>query len=305
MLYKDYYLLEETENRFNLSISDIRYLVEQEKLCLGVYVDRQEFVIGGWVERKFTGYGWVSYAGPVTLSRSDSLSILDKGRGSISIVYLPNRSRSVELHADYPFDLACPNNYVERWKPTPLKDIKWSRIPAKVWAQETIPLVRSLSEIFSGFATDEKKKAEYLESMGSQLRNTPKKILSPDMIGCKSEKLCVLHEDLHALGLIDSKSFVKSDLNSGPSVTTPKNRKRTQNRLHTLIENLVGLQPKKTPAQLWNYLKDFWETNDELDPESILCEVSDDVMIWVNSSGVEKTCKFKTFQNLVGKIRKK
>lgn len=80
MIEKEYYRIEELEKRFDISFSDLQYLVENEQIDVAFLLSEpRRFIIGGWrKDQGFIGYSKVIYQGLVKVHQIEQLNVLSK-----------------------------------------------------------------------------------------------------------------------------------------------------------------------------------------------------------------------------------
>ena len=99
MLDKTYYKISELEKRFDLTLEDIQFLVENKKLKFCFFSTKDNYLIGNYVDAGFIGIGTVTYEGLIGLNRSDALAILRNEEVKISTFALlvSLRQHSVDI----------------------------------------------------------------------------------------------------------------------------------------------------------------------------------------------------------------
>lgn len=79
MLVKEYYRISELKERFNVSVEDIKYLVENSKIELVFYVETHKYIFGGWLKDKgFVGFGTLNYRGLVKVTEQEQQELVLK-----------------------------------------------------------------------------------------------------------------------------------------------------------------------------------------------------------------------------------
>ena len=129
MIQKEYYRFDELEKRFDLSFSDLLYLVENSKIDLAFHIEQNQFVIGGWLKDKgFVGYATIFYRGLVKVSHSEQLSLLSKNKVNCKTFSLINKENIINHNLDYPFETQPPHSFLFDWRPKVTSDIEWDFI---------------------------------------------------------------------------------------------------------------------------------------------------------------------------------
>lgn len=129
---KEYYRLEELKD-IGIPEGEIRFLIEQSNLQPVFYLPLAKYVLGGFIQGKFNGFAIANYKGLVSIPTAKLDELLKIGKVKTVHVSLIQRENISVISYDYPFDVACPNNFIEGWKKADLKTFKLPVIPAQIY----------------------------------------------------------------------------------------------------------------------------------------------------------------------------
>ncbi|WP_157610989.1 hypothetical protein [Arsukibacterium perlucidum] len=137
MIEKEYYRLDELAH-LGVTEGTIRYFIEQDKLTPAFFVPSKWYVIGGYIKGMFNGFAIAKYQGLVSFPKSQNNELLAKGKVWSNSVSLLWREKIIIDSSDYPFNIPCPNSYIEAWQKRSLEELHWDRVPAKFYPQVRI-----------------------------------------------------------------------------------------------------------------------------------------------------------------------
>lgn len=284
MLQQKYYRLAELERSFGLSLENLRYLVENDQLHLIFKKPSEKYLIGLLnKQQKFIGFGSANYSGYFSLSKIDQLELIKKGKVRSNRMWLLQHSEIRRLEADYPYRLPSPNLYIQKWIKKDSIEVS-DQIWAMPYLNETEGLARGFLTMLADFGENP------IEKDNDSLDKFPENTLIPNSMILSHDDICVTRIALKKLGLIEDDK--------------PKNAK-TENAFKRLVHNLIKRHPQKGAAALWNHLYDNHETDESLDPESILDEVGRDELSWVQGKDSARTVTKKRFRNMVSEEKNK
>jgi hypothetical protein len=290
VIKKDYYRIDELEPRFGILEADLQYWLDNEKIDFVIPQPLQNYVIGGRLKvGGFVGYGTVQYKGLIGIPRDRAKLILEKGKASIDGCLLIEQGKITYLDDLYRFSVPIPNDFVKSWQPKPLSEIHWGKVSAKRYPSVTKNSQQFLKEAFESLVNKDNKSAV-------ELYKEVNNILSSPYLEIKKEVLCVTHTQLVKLSLVEDENPIKPI-----SIEIA----RRDNAFRTLVKNLIKLHPTKGGTALWDFLKENHESDESLDPESILDEVGRDELTWIDARKIERTITKKTFRNMVSDEKKK
>ena len=206
MIEKEYYRFDELKHRFSMSTSDVRYIVESLKVELVFYLERNKFIIGGWIKDKgFSGFCSVSYRGLAKISQDEQLKIVADKKVIVKNFRLLNKEMISAPNIEYPFESELPNQFLHSWEPRPLNKISWRTVPAKLFPKEQEhsyrTLKKGLDEVVSAFTGKEQVDSEKTSALLDRL---PKKEFYSAGITLSMNDICLLHSDLVLLNIIQS-----------------------------------------------------------------------------------------------------
>jgi hypothetical protein len=311
MIEKEYYRLDELEKRFDLSFSDVLYLVENSKLDLAFRLTDNKFIIGGWAKgNRFIGYASVKYSGFASITQKDQVTLLSKHKANCKYFWLLNKDKIVSTNYDYPFESKTPNAFLHTWQPKQPSDISWDRIPAKLFPKEQEHIAHTLKNAMSSIKTlsnKQSKPSEYEKEFDAKI---PKLQLYSEGINFELVDVCILHSELVKAGIAESK--MKSPTEITPSLTplTVPNQipKTRSDDFYDLLIRLVGAEPELTAKGYWRNLERELDDLQEyrvFDKHNLLVEISATHINWKDRSGKpKKPMSFSSFSNRLTKVRK-
>lgn len=296
MIEKEYYRLDELEKRLNLSFSDLRYLVENKKVELAFRLDKNKFIIGGWLEGKgFVGYGSIYYSGFVKVNKDKQLELLQQHKIKCKYFRLVNKTQIIEQNNDYPFKTPTPHTFLYGWKPTPIQAIDWTEIPAKLFPQEREHTLLALGNTFY----------DVMKSINNKL---PEKNQSE---AAKTLKAKIPKVEFYSEGIefcLNDVCLIASEINT--AIGTPSEKSTTQGStnyhrpIDILILKMLEQFPNDKPSHTWERLKD--DLNQEprkFDTDEIIDEIGEEILYWFDTQAEVKQMKKKSFYNLIKKLK--
>jgi hypothetical protein len=322
MIFKDYYRLEELESKFSISKNDVLYLVEQNKIRLAFYRQAVNYLIGGWLNDGFIGYGAVNYEGMVTVQQDVGLKMFAKGKVDTINFQLCERDNIHYLTGKYPFSIPLPNDFLCKWSAKSLEDIKWERIPARVYPSESESLLWMFADTMKNFAamkSQGEKTEDANDFMEQNLAKHPKKVLGGTSVKLNITDACVLRSDLEALGAISiDKSVPHHNVlqNSLPSsallvdvAQAPRRRTEFDNDFDELLSEILqtnkGIKQKEIMRILTEEARSEEDTR-KYDTRNILLDEVEGKIVWQDfgSTKQEKHYSSKTIANRITGVRK-
>jgi hypothetical protein len=324
MIFKDYYRLEELESKFSISKNDVLYLVEQNKIRLAFYRKAVNYLIGGWLNDGFIGYGAVNYEGMVTVQRDVGLKMFAKGKVDTINFQLCERDNINYLTGKYPFSIPLPNDFLCKWSAKSLEDIKWERIPARIYPSEGPSGMWMIADTLKTFVAikSQGEKTEEINALTEQhYGQYPKKVLRGQSVTLNITDACVLRSDLDALGLmsIDPSTSRQNVLqNSLPSsallvdVIQPSEPERLtefDNDFDELLSKIMqanrGIKQKEIMRILTEEARSEEDTR-KYDTRNILLDEVEGKIVWQDfgSTKQEKLYRSKTIANRLTEVRK-
>ena len=310
MIEKEYYRLDELEKRFNLSFSDVLYLVENSKLELIFRLDKKEYIIGGWQEEKgFVGFAKASYQGFVRISKNNQVALLSEKEVNCEQFWLTEKEKIQNWITEYPFQLAFPNTFLYMWQPKELHEIEWQSIPAKLLPIEKEyvyrTLINGMDKAFKMIIPSYEKPEKNVKELDE---NLPKVQLDSQFIDLKLADACLLHNDLVKVGVTQpiSPTDIVSSNNLALSVTTNKNHSDDFNEL---LFRLVEAEPEHTAKLYWRSLENELDDLEEyrvFDKYNLLTEITVSHIKWKDRNGKPRLpISYNAFANRVSKVKKK
>ena len=310
MIEKEYYRLDELEKRFNLSFSDVLYLVENSKLELIFRLDKKEYIIGGWRKEKgFIGFAKASYQGFVRISKNNQLALLSEKEVSCDHFWLTEKEKIQNWITEYPFQLAFPNTFLYMWQPKELHEIEWQSIPAKLLPIEKEyvyrTLINGMDKAFKMIIPSYEKPEDNEEELDEKL---PKVQLDSQCIYLKLADICLLHSDLVKAGITKSISLTSEISSKNIQPSTAPNKSRSDD-FNELLFRLVEAEPELTAKLYWRSLENELDDLDEyrvFDKYNLLTEITVSHIKWKDRNGKPRLpISYNAFANRVSKVKNK
>ncbi|MBG9989645.1 hypothetical protein [Pseudoalteromonas sp. NZS37] len=308
MIEKEYYRLDELEKRFDLSFSDVLYLVENSKLDLAFRLADNKFIIGGWAKGNgFIGYASVKYSGFASITQKDQLTLLSKHKTNCKYFWLLNKDKIVSANYDYPFESKTPNTFLHTWQPKQPSDISWDKIPAKLFPKEQEHTLHSfknaMTNTFKALGAEQSKPNEYEKEFDARI---PKVQFYSEGINFGLTDICILHTDLVKAGITNKLEVVIPPIPTSSQLNqTPKTR---TDDFHDLLIRLVDAEPELTAKEYWRLLENEAEDIEGFrvfDKYNLLIEVSGNHIKWQDrNKKIRKSISFSSFSNRLTKVRK-
>jgi hypothetical protein len=292
MSCQEYYRLDELEKRFNILPSTILYFVESSQVGLYTFIDNLKVMYGGYYKGKgFIGFGHGYYRGPVELRRSDQISILKRSKIRVVEFILVDGSNVINHSQEYAFTIELPNKYLHGWEPKDIPILAGKKLAGKIYPRQGMDSLKIITNALEYY----KKSVNSQSSDANNLLTDNPQSLSAIGYLIELEDIVISHEALEKILTTNSAEIVPATEKS----VNPKSR--SDNASLRLVRNLIKLYPTKGASALWEYLRENHETDESLDPESILDEVGRGKIIWIDDKKNERSMSKKSFQNMVSK----
>ena len=309
MFKKEYYRLDDLENKFNVTASDIRYLVENSNISLAFHLTSQKFIYGGWLKGKgFVGHGVATYTGLVGISELAQQALVETGEAELKQFKLLNRVGLHSIDTKYPFDLKTPNNYLDAWQSKPVELLNWRLIPAKLFPKVQDHPVHMFSKIIkegvSAFTQNDVK--EFEMGTSNHLKAIPEKELYAKELKIVFSDVCVQHKELERLGIYKDASEIES---KATDLQPSKAKFKFKNQFHELLADiLINNKAIKTKEIHRLLCKEATTAEDDrqYDRRNILLDNVDGTIVWsdIHSKKREKTCAYNVLGNHLTDVRK-
>lgn len=309
MIEKEYYRFDELEKRFELSLSDLRYLVESSKIEPTFYLEQSKCIFGGWLKEKgFVGFGIANYRGLVKISKQEQHELLSTNKVTIKSIRILNRGGISNISEEYPFESDLPHSFLHAWQPRALSDITWSEIPAKLFPIEQEHGFRVLSKTFNQIIqATAGKELEVTDQSVKALEAIPEKTFYVEGVQLNNTDICLLHSDLVKIGVLTTRTTVDT-----PELVLPHNNandslKRTDD-LNELLIRVVEDHPELTAKEYWRILEGEVEELEGfrlLDKYNILSEIDGNMIKWQDRRGKpRKPLSYSAFANRLTKVKR-
>lgn len=243
MLNREYYQLEDLKQCFNLTESDILYLVSERKITPCFFMPNSTFIIGGWRKNEFIGFANVEYEGLVAISQQYIGQFIENGQVTPQHYILRNKSKITLLSTRYTCDLPLPNNYIQYWEAKELSQIDWSHIPAKLYPYASAPLAHTFRNMLLNLVPDATN-SEMTNRLDTLFGGTPNTAELTALFKTFSfSAMYVSHEDLVAIGVVQTLETPAPKL-----VNADRNKFQFDNEFEDLIATIL-MQHSKLPAK--------------------------------------------------------
>ncbi len=312
MIEKEYYRLDELDKRFNLSFSDVLYLVENSKLDLAFRLNNNKFIIGGWTkENKFIGYALVQYSGFAKITLQNQIKLLSKQKANCNYFWLLDQDKITDASYDYPFESKTPNAFLYTWQPKVPSEISWEKIPAKLFPKEQEHIMRTfknaISNTFKTLNKEQTEPSEYEKEIDAKI---PKVQFYSQGIDFVLNDICILHSELIKAGIITVPEQTSTEVL--PPLTSnylPNQKPKTRSDdFNELLFRLVEAEPELTAKSYWRTLEcelDDLQEYRVFDKHNLLVEITATHISWKDRIGKpRKPISFSSFSNRLTKVRK-
>lgn len=290
MLKQNYYRLDELDREFGLGLGKLRYLIENNELDLLFNKQIGKCLIGS-VNSKggFIGHGVANYSGVFSPQKKDQLTLIVEGKVGCTNLRILQNQKIQRLSDEYPYFLPTPNSIIYDWQ-TNVQLADNAKIWAMPYLEETDGVMRGLFNLLAGFGDGP------TAAVDKTIQRLPEKTLLTNPVALTLQDIIVTRNTLIELGLIDD-----NNTKSAPVIENP----RTENSFKRLVQNIIQLHPQKGATALWNYLYEYHESDETLDPESILDEIGRDELTWIDAKNIARTVTKKRFRNMVSEEKNK
>lgn len=305
MIEKEYYRLDDLKHRFDLTESDVHYLIAEKNVPPCFYIPRALFIIGGWQNSDFIGYAKVDYEGLVSIPQHYIKDLINRRKAIPNFFKLLNKAKIRQIDTKYDCALPLPNNYIQGWKAICLSDISWQEIPAKLYPKITQTLKHTYKELLISLASDETAKAVTAEKLNRSFGEIQKEELKPIYRTFLFSEVCIRHEDLVSYGIIKTNDSSPTKLPIGT-----KNQK-LDNEFEDLLAAIVLSSPKKLTAKKIHRIlcEECLREEDQrlFDLNNILLGEDQGVISWRDKyrNNKERTYMQTTLNTVISRVRKK
>jgi hypothetical protein len=308
MIEKEYYRFDELEKRFNLTLSDLRYLVESSKIEPTFYLEQSKCIFGGWLKEKgFVGFGIANYRGLVKISKQEQHELLSKNKTTIKHIRVLDKASLSNLGEEYPFESDLPNSFLHAWQSRSLSSILWDEIPAKLFPIEQEHGLRTLGKALNQIVqATTGKEQEATEQSVKALEVIPEKAFYVEGVELGHADICLLHSDLVKVGVVKPSANSTSSELALPDKSVNESLKRIDD-LSELLVRVAEKHPEYTAKQYWRVLEKESEEVEGfrlIDKYNILSEIDGNMIKWRDRKGKSrKPVSFTSFSNRLTKVK--
>lgn len=320
MIEKKYYRYDELERRFNLSFSDLQYLVENYKIDLVFLIEQNQFIIGDVISKKgFVGQASVTCRGLIKIAHFEQMELITKRKIKCTYFRLFDNKTISNFSVDYPFVTPLPHSTLYDWKPKKRNEITWSDVSAKLLPTEREPILDTMKNIFfegidnlTENSSTEENDFTALKAYSASMKTSPKLEFFCADIKFTLNDICLLHSDLVRLNIIPSPSpFLDGDVIHTPKqhkLPTSKNTLVFDNDFHELLAGILRVNKALPAKKIFKILTEeslLEEDTRHYDIKNILLDEVDGILIWKDrlSRTHERKCSLRTLENTLSKIR--
>lgn len=304
MLNREYYQLEDLKQCFNLTESDIRYLVSERKITPCFYIQNSTFIIGGWRKSEFIGFANVEYEGLVAIPQQYIRQFIENGQVTPQHYILRNRSKIRLLSNRYSCDLPLPNNYIQYWESKELSLISWPHIPAKLYPYASAPLAHTFRNMLLDLTPD-LTNAEMTNRLDTLFGGTPNAAeLTALFKTFRFSAMCVSHEDLVANGIVQTLQT------PAPKLAAADSKKfQFDNEFEDLIATILAQHSKIPAKKIHRILCDECNREEDsrlYDKNNILLGEDQGVISWRDKyrNNRQRSYSQSSLVNIVSQVRK-
>jgi len=314
MIEKEYYRLDELQNRFGITVHDIHYLLERRLVNPYFHIENTKFIVESWNKSKFIGYVHLIYRGIVTIPESELAKLLHLKKIT-PLNYLLSKNGHFELVCtDYGYEPY--EDFFTEWQPKYQDEKDRPFFTAKL-----SPFVSRIPFHSYLKAKREAIKLENLESTEGYIHlenfHTPELKLPAAFNTFKFSDICIQREQLVSVGIFKILEQTKNEylIEQGPPASNrdSENDSQVMGVLNNKFEELLAriLRENQTPSSklihkiLCTECK-LEEDTRQYDIENILLDVVDDVIVWhdIYSKKKQKRCSFRRLENQLSDVRK-
>lgn len=306
MIEKEYYRLDDLKHHFNMTESDVHYLIAEKNVPPCFYIPQTTFIIGGWQKSDFIGYANVNYEGLIAIPQPYVKELVNKRKVLPYHFSLLNKAKIRQIDTDYDCELPLPNNYIQGWKAKELSEISWPTIPAKLYPHVATTLKHTFKDLLMTFAKDETDKAVTAKKFDDSFGETSKEELRPIYKTFLFSEVCIRHEDLVSCGIIK----VHEHTSPAPLLNDGKTGK-LDNEFEDLLAAIILSSPKKlTAKKIHRILCDECEREEDsrlFDKNNILLGEDQGVITWRDKYRNNKQRNYMqtTLNTIISDVRKK
>ena len=306
MIEKEYYRLDDLQHRFNMTESDVHYLIAEKNVPPCFYMPKTTFIIGGWRKNDFIGFANVNYEGLIAIPQPYVKELVNKRKVLPYHFSLLNKTQIRQIDTDYDCELPLPNDYIQGWQAKALSEISWPTIPAKLYPYVATTLKHTFKDLLMSFAKDEVDKASKAEDFDKSFGATPKEELTAIYKTFLFQDICIRHEDLVNCGIIK----IQENTSPAPQLNDAKIAK-LDNEFEDLLAAIILSSPKKlTAKKIHRILCDECEREEDsrlFDKNNILLSEDQGVITWRDKyrGNKERSYMQSTLDTLVSSVRKK
>jgi len=267
MIEKDYYRLNELEQKFGFSSYDYIYLCEQFNNPIRFYIYSRYFLVTKPTFTEVEILGVAAYKGVINLKPKDRKRLLQDNKVEITECGLAKKTNITMF--ERPSEILIKNCLSIRHIIQPLNfdNISEIDINARIIEENNRDMVHTETDLL-------------IASLSLHLQ---------DMV--------VTLEDIDwAKKCLFDEGYIRE---------TKEGEGERENIFHTYLMELIQTHPRKGASALWSYiLQQHKEENDLIDPYYLLREMSSDKIILGQGNDTDRTMTKGTFKNLVSRLKK-
>lgn len=305
MIEKEYYRLEDLQHRFNMTESDVHYLIAEKNVPPCFYIPKTTFIIGGWQKNDFIGFANVNYEGLIAIPQPYVKELVNKRKVLPYHFSLLNKAKVRQINTNYDCELPLPNNYIQGWQAKELNEIGWTTIPAKLYPHVATTMKHSFKDLLMTFAKDEAGKAAAAKRFDDSYGETPKEELRPNYKTFLFSEVCIRHADLVSLGVIKAQEPLT------PIMSSPEaNIGKLDNEFEDLLAHILIKKRGISAKLIHRILCDECEREEDnrlFDKNNILLSDDQGIITWRDKyrGNKQRTYMRSTLDTVVSRVRKK
>jgi len=283
-------------------------------LDLHVYLKSAKLIIGGkGFNQPMLGHAVVEYRGLIQLVEHSRIEILENKSTEVfeSIIYKNDDIRQVDT--EYPLSIPMPNPIIHMWKPLDenyeYKGETDPRIFFAIFYPETDkkPLNNIMNHIFDSLdkSTLESKKVEEMRnSMNETLFVENNELVDFKRRTFSIDDVVITRDQIESILI----NLDRMPMPTMPLVTPIVQRVKKQKRVNLLGEAVKRILMSQAGVQsdsIWQQLrKDIKNEIRIYDTDSVIKNMTSDVLVWTDKGENDKQVTYKSFKNKVSTIRK-
>jgi hypothetical protein len=267
MIEKDYYRLNELEQKFGFSSYDYIYLCEQFNNPIRFYIYSRYFLVTKPTFTEVEILGVAAYKGVINLKPKDRKRLLQDNKVEITECGLAKKTSITMLES-----------------------------PSEIFVKNCLSIRHIIQPLNFDNISEIDINARIIEEKNRGMMHTETDLLTASLSLYLQDMVVTLEDIDWAKKCLFNEGYIRE---------TKESESERENIFHTYLKKLIQAHPRKGASALWSYiLQQFTEENDLIDPYYILREMSSDKIIWGQGNDIDRTMTKASFKNLVSNLKK-